>query len=526
MNNKKPLPIGFSNFKNIITEGRLYIDKTRELYEVVTSAPKYSLLTRPRRFGKSLIISTLEEIFLGSKELFKDCWIGRESSYDWVCYPVIRFDFSAFDTTSSRVLAQSLRQYLVNTAAFHGIKISQKDSIADALRTLVVEVSAQKGPVVLLIDEYDYPLTSQLQNPKNMERNAEVLRPFYTVLKSVNEHIRCMFMTGVSKYPQASMFSGLNNVKDISFLPQYAAIAGYTQDEVEQYLQPYINDVASAQKTRESVIHEQMRTWYNGYHFSSSVVSVYNPFSILNYMTDAVCKNYWFMSGTPTFLVDLLRAQKYTEKELESVLTKPTSLEALTFARPSLDVLLYQTGYVTISSVFAGIPGTELYYVNYPNYEVRTSMCQNLWALFTTLAQNEVMGAAAVLRQALDSDDIPLFVRNLQILLADIPYKLHKENEEYYHSLLHIIGCLLGVETQSEVHTSMGRIDLVVHTDRSIFVIELKCKKTPVIALEQIKSQRYYEKFLASQKKIYLVGLAFNFPKKKLSVEWVCEIVE
>jgi hypothetical protein len=256
MNNKKPLPIGFSNFKNIIAEGRLYIDKTRELYEVVTSAPKYSLLTRPRRFGKSLIISTLEEIFLGSKELFKDCWIGRESSYDWVCYPVIRFDFSAFDTTSSRVLAQSLRQYLVNTAAFHGIKISQKDSIADALRTLVVEVSAQKGPVVLLIDEYDYPLTSQLQNPKNMERNAEVLRPFYTVLKSVNEHIRCMFMTGVSKYPQASMFSGLNNVKDISFLPQYAAIAGYTQDEVEQYLQPYINDVASAQKTTESVIHE------------------------------------------------------------------------------------------------------------------------------------------------------------------------------------------------------------------------------------------------------------------------------
>jgi len=523
MSTKKPLPFGYSNLKDLLKTGCLYIDKTQEAFTVINSKVKYNLLTRPRRFGKSLLISTFEEIFLGNKELFKDLWIGQEDRYDWKKHPVIRLDLSRYANSVGAELDQRIQDALREVAQSYGIDIAATRINTDSiLEALVVSLASQHGQVVILIDEYDYPLTAQMAYPDNMEANAKVLRPFYTALKSLNEYIHFMFITGVSKYPQESMFSGLNNVKDISFEPRYASIVGYTQDELHRHFGPYVADVACAWQVSETKIFDDMRAWYNGYHFSSSPLSVYNPFSIINFLNDKALSNYWYHSGTPTFLVTMIKANQYTLEDLDKVLNKTSSLAALSMTNPSLDVLLYQTGYLTIQSVVV-FEGITVYRLNYPNYEVHMSMHQNLLTVFSHIDQNAITGITLELRKALFENNIADFVFHLQSLIASIPYNLHLEEESYYHSLFHLVGTLLGFNSHSEVKTSKGAIDVTIETQQSVFVIELKCKRKATVALAQIHKKRYYEKFLSFGKKIFLIGLAFDFPNKKLSVDWVSE---
>ncbi len=520
MSMNKALPIGYSNFKNIITSNRLYIDKTEYLYDLITNNPKYTLLTRPRRFGKSLLISTLEQIFGGNKELFKNLWIYEKSSYSWDRFPVIHLDFSSIDNRSPELLEEELKNTLESIAIKYNIPLPRSSGLGFLLSQLITLISEQQGPVVLLIDEYDYPLTSHIKNDILMTANASVLRTFYTTLKSLNEHIHFMFMTGVSKYPQESMFSGLNNVSDISYLPEFAAIAGYTEEELDAYCTPYIQSIAQKQDTTPKAIRTKMRDWYNGYHFSISPVSVYNPFSVFNYLRTKSFKNYWFSSGTPTFLTNLIKEKKYTHTELNDVLKNPSSLEVFSQTRPTLDVLLYQTGYLTIKEA---IPELDVYYLDYPNYEVRTSINQNLLCLLTDITPNTVSSFATKCILALNEENIADFMTTIQSLIASVPYDHHLEKEAYYHSLFNVIGNLLGLDIQSEVHTSNGRIDIVLTTKKAVFIIELKCNHPVKNALNQIKERRYYEKYLATNKNIFLIGLSFNHEKKLLLMEWVSE---
>jgi hypothetical protein len=519
MNEKKALPIGFSNLKDLLTSDRLYVDKTLQLYEVITRAPKYSLLTRPRRFGKSLILSTLEEIFRGNKELFKNLWIGMHADYEWRRYPVIRLDFSSMDTSCDRLLAKRLEESIVDIADGYGIDVRARVDAASKIEFLIKNVFIQ-GPVVILIDEYDYPLTAQIGRPDQMEANASVMRAFYTALKSLNEYIHFMFITGISKYPQESMFSGLNNVKDISFKPEYAGLTGYTDEELRTNFGLYIQEAADRQKRTPAEVISTMQDWYNGYRFSSDSLAVYNPFSILNYFYDKVLNNYWFLSGTPTFLVDILKTQKYTENEFNNVFSVPSSLVVLNQSRPSLDVLLYQTGYVTIKSF---VPHSNAYYLHYPNYEVRTSMNENLLSLMMDVELNAVNSLAVLLRHGLRIHDIALYMNAIKALMANIPYEHHIKKESYYHSLLQVICNLLELDMQSEVHVSNGRIDMVITVADAVFIFELKCNQPVDAALRQIHERQYYQKFLLSGRSLFLVGVAFNFVSNKLVIEWVSE---
>lgn len=516
---KKHLPLGFSGLRDMLTQGCVYVDKTELLHRLITMGTKYCLLTRPRRFGKSLIISTLEELFLGNKELFTPLWLGKKNDFIWNTHPILRLDLSMMDCSSAQALEHNLIEKLEAVARSYNIDLSSRTTITGKLEHLIKSL-ALKQSVVILIDEYDYPLIAHRSNTELTENNTTVLRTFYTALKGLNAEIRFLFISGVSKFPQESIFSGLNNVKDISLLPEYAALAGYTEEEIQANFTPHIEEIAQQQNTNTEHVRDEMRKWYNGYHFSSAEISVYNPFSVLNYLSDKKFSNYWFFSGTPTFLIDSLKSKKYTVKDLEWALTMGSTLTVFDPKKISLATLLYQTGYLTIRPQKHG---GATYQLQYPNYEVQMSMHQSLLSVFAHTQQDEIIGIAEFLKTALKQNDVASFVKGLQILLANIPYDLHIEQESYYHSIFHTTGFLLGLDTHSEVHTSIGRIDIVIDDKDTIFIIELKCNKTPQEALQQIKERRYYEKYRAPGKNIFLIGLAFTFPNKKLTVNWVSE---
>ena len=497
MNQRKGLPIGFSNLKDLLGKNRVYVDKTELLYKVITDAPKYSLLTRPRRFGKSLIISTLEQIFLGSKDLFKDLWIGQEGRYDWKKYPVIRIDLSSIDSSCAKNLAQRLEEVIIRIADSYGIDVRHCVDAGSKMEFLIRNLAETQGQEVLLIDEYDYPITAQIKNPVQVEANAQVMRAFYTNLKSLNEYIRCMFITGVSKYPQESIFSGLNNVKDISFKPEYAGLTGYTEDELRSNFASYITEVAQAQGVTEADLLIKIKSWYNGYRFSADPLTVYNPFSVINFFDDKVFNNYWFLSGTPTFLVDILKTQKYTDDDFSDAFALPSRLVALSQTKPGMDVLLYQTGYATITSFIAE---SNAYYLGYPNHEVRASMQENLLALMVNADLARVSGIAIVLLERLRAHDVERFMQAMSTLLANIPYDHHIKKESYYHSLFQVIANILGLDVTSEVHVSGGRIDMVITLPDAVFVFEFKCNQLIDTALQQIHDRRYYQKFLVPTK--------------------------
>lgn len=518
---KKRLATATSNLPVMIADNYVYVDKTEIIHTLFTTGPQYCLLTRPRRFGKSLLISTMNEIFSGNKELFKGLWISQKDHYDWQTYPIIRIDLSSIRSNIVNNLEAGLIDSLETTAANYGIDISQKNGLDLKLKALVVALTKQtQQRVIILIDEYDHPLTNNSQDTILVEHNTQVLRPFYTILKSLGEYIKFFFITGVSKFPQESIFSGLNNVKDISLLPEYATIAGYTEQEICANFMPYIADIAQARTITVDAVLDDMRTWYNGYHFSNTSVSVYNPFSITNYLSDKEFKNHWFLSGTPSFLLDYLKARKFTEKDLTQALKDGSSLTAFNPQSISLSTLLYQTGYLTIK------PNPDfiaVYDLQYPNYEVQMSMYQNLLAVFTSHEQERIITISEQLKKAVIQKDADALCSALSTLLANIPYNLQMKKEAYYHSIFHTTGFLLGLDTHSEVHTSNGRIDLTIEHDDTVIVIELKCKKSAQNALNQIHERRYYEKYLLQNKTIFLVGFAVNFPEKKLTASWIIE---
>jgi len=387
MTPKKLLATSTNDFPKMITDNYVYVDKTEIIYTLIATRLQYCLLTRPRRFGKSLLISTMNEIFSGNKELFRDCWIGQQNKYDWQQYPIIRIDLSNLDSTAEGNLTLSLGKALDKIGTQYNIDLSEGQLISIKLNTLIRELGTQRG-VVLLIDEYDYPLIAHAAKPELVQHNTEILRTFYTILKSLGGYIKFLFMTGVSKFPQESIFSGLNNVKDISLLATYAAITGYTEQELLINYLPYITEIAQERSVSIEIVLDDMRRWYNGYHFSNKPLSVYNPFSITNYLSDKEFKNHWFLSGTPTFLHDFLKAKKFTTTDLEKTLENGSSLNAFDPTTISLGTLLYQTGYLTIK------PSADFmstYDLQYPNYEVQMSMYQNLLASFTSLEYDKIV---------------------------------------------------------------------------------------------------------------------------------------
>ncbi len=512
----KYLPTDVSTFSLMIEGNYLYIDKTEYIYNLFKEGEsRYYFLSRPRRFGKTLLISTLKELFSGNKELFKDLWIYK-STYRWDTYPVIHLDFSTMDYATVEELKLSLSWTLSHIAQSYDIDISQAPTPSTKL-TLLVEQLSKKNKVVILIDEYDKPLLDNLKDYEKAEAQRDALKSFYGTLKGLDIYLRALFITGVSKFAKTSIFSGINNLNDISLKPEAAQLLGYTAHEINYYFKEYILQFTrDQQRTPEATIHEMQR-WYNGYRFSENPIKVYNPFSVLYYLKDHKLANYWFESGTPSFLIKLLQKQYQSLEDLALVELSSDSLGTFTIDNIPLIPLLFQAGYLTIADYNSV---TRKFTLNYPNLEVEESFKKYLVAALAYSNPVTVDTMLSRLLSALHAEDFNTFCTYLQSLFAHIPYTLHIPRESYYHSLFQFLMSLLSLEASSEILTDKGRIDSVISTKTTIYIFKFKYNTDPEKALKQIQEQKYYEPYIIKGKPIIAVGLAFHDEKEKLIIRW------
>ena len=360
----KPLPIGTQTFRDIIDGGFLYVDKTQSIFEIIRHFKGVYFLSRPRRFGKSLFISTLAEIFKGHKELFRDLWLYT-SDYTWPTHPVIRIDFSQERVYNAEGLTETIKVYLQEIAANYGITLAE-GPYDRQFRWLIQQLAIQ-GKVVILIDEYDKPIIDNLENTAEAKRIQEVLKNFYTVIKAMDEYLRFVFITGISKFSRIGIFSGLNNLVDVSLNGRFATALGLTEAEIVQNFQAYIADFAAKEGVPETELLAKIRYWYNGFCFAAEGEKVYNPFSTLLLFYHQRFANYWFESGTPTFLIKLIKAKEFDIQQFNEVKLREISFSTYEIENLAIIPLLFQTGYLTIKGYEAE---TQLYTLAYPNYEV------------------------------------------------------------------------------------------------------------------------------------------------------------
>jgi Predicted AAA-ATPase/PD-(D/E)XK nuclease superfamily len=509
----KKLPIDVSTFATIVNEDYIYVDKTECIYNLITNG-RYYFLSRPRRFGKTLLVSTLKELFLGNTNLFSTFWIGA-SNYSWPKHPVIHLDFSTIPHLDEVELRASTNNVLNDIAHEYKLSIT-RDTPEETLRTLV-RTLAEKNKVVILIDEYDKPILDHLHNIECAQAQRTVLRSFYDTIKGLDHYLRAVFITGVSKFAKTSLFSGINNLNDISEDQIAAQLLGYTQEEINTYFLEYIQDVAEQYDKAPQEINEEMKAWYNGYRFSEKDIRVYNPFSVLYYLKKKKRANYWFESGTPSFLVKLLEKDPTILHNIEhKVFSSSTLGGTFEVEKIPLITLLYQTGYLTIKDYDQE---HNMYTLGYANEEVRLSISIILVSILTRSESSTIENSIFRLKSALTHNNIDAFCTELKILLAHIPYTLHISRESYYYSLLQLMLSLLDMNAQSEILTDKGRIDLTLETKTHLYIFELKFNTKAIAALQQIETKKYYQRYLTQKKGIILIGLSFNYNQDKLTLD-------
>jgi len=508
---KKYLPLDVSEFPTMILGNYVYIDKTEYIYNLFSRGGRYFFLSRPRRFGKSLLISTLKELFLGNKKLFENLWIST-SDYKWQEHPIVHLDFSNIAHGTVNELKDSLIWTLSNIAKDYDIDISQAPTLPDKFVDLIKKLSLI-NKVVILIDEYDKPILDHIKNLEEADRQREVLKSFYDAIKGLGLYLRAFFVTGVSRFSKTSLFSGLNNLNDISLDPDAAPLLGYTQHEIEERLAPHLEDFAKERAVSTPELLLDLKKWYNGYRFSRKELYVYNPFSVLYAVQKKEFVNYWYLSGTPTFLIHLIEKQYNSIEDINTLEFSQESLGNFAIDKIPLIPLLFQTGYLTISDYDQK---TNKFKLDFPNFEVERSFTQFFVETLTQSSNGQLNRLSSQLIHALNTNDLAQFCSILTALFAHVPYTLIKKQEDYYHILFQFLLSLLSLESQSEILTNKGRIDLVLSTATHTYIFELKLNTSPEIALAQIKQRGYYERFLHQGKEVVLVGLAFT-PKDKES---------
>ena len=506
----KKLPIGIQTIEEVIEDGHVYVDKTALIFQLITEG-KYYFLSRPRRFGKSLLVSTLKAIFNGDKELFKDCQI-YSTDYTWEKHPIIHLDFTQIMTESSQDLGESLKKRLIKIAELYGKSI-EISSPQEGLINLVEKLS-EDGKVVVLVDEYDKPLIDNLEQIELAKANRNLLRNFFGTLKGLGRHLRFVFVTGVSKFSQVSLFSGLNNLKDITINPKYATLLGYTEEEIFLFFKGYLKEIEQKQKKTSQEIIELMRCWYNGYGFSRQKSTVYNPFSTLLFLENGEVDNYWFQTATPTFLINQIKKQTYPVDKISGVQVGDTIFNSHDLEKISLISLMWQTGYLTIKSYNSS---TRLYCLDYPNEEVKVSFLEYLAEGITNMSMPQAAGCARECAAALHGYNLEEFFAKLKVFFADIPYDMHVSKEKYYQTVFYVIAKLIGLDAQLEVKTNIGRIDMVVITDKLLYIFEFKIDSSAEEALNQISDNKYFEKYVDLKKKPVLVGVNFDAKERNIT---------
>lgn len=507
------LPIGIQDFGELRGGDYLYVDKTELIFRLVDSG-KYYFLSRPRRFGKSLLISTLRELFLGNKDLFEGLWI--KDRYEFVPHPVIHIAFNNLGYKDLGLEA-AIERSLVKNAAHYGMELTEQGT-ALRFRELIERMADEKGKVVLLIDEYDKPIIDYLDDIPEAHRNRDIMKNFYSVLKEADRYLRFVLITGVSKFSKVSIFSDLNNLNDITLSQHYNALAGYTQKELEHYFSQRTDDLATSMKVSRKELLTQVKKWYNGYNWTGSE-RIYNPFSVLNLFESGQFHNFWFATGTPTFLVRSL--QEGWHYQLEELEVGSTLLESLDIEHPDYRSLLFQTGYLTLISQ----PAYNVYELGYPNQEVKDSLLQYLVGAFTHKGRGDAAPMILKLKKSLDTGDAALFVSQLDGLFAAIPEKIFRQKTEAaYHSVIYTSLSLMGFYIESEVAAGEGYVDAVIKTAERIFMIEFKVGRPAAEALAQIRNKGYAEPYRHDGREVLLLGVSFGKAKKGVA-EWKTEVL-
>ena len=504
----KKLPIGISTLRDIINEDYLYIDKTHIALELINSG-RYYFLSRPRRFGKSLFLDTLRTIFDGDKELFKGLYIYDK--YDFKKYPVIRISFNDGKFTSKESFNQYLYELMDKNQRDLEISCPKDFSMSGCFKRLIEEAyNKYNQKVVILVDEYDKPILDNIENTEIAREMREELKGFYSVIKGSDEYLKFVFITGVSKFSKVSLFSGLNNIDDITLDSKYATICGYTQNDVETTFAKHLEGQDFA----------KIKHWYNGYKFLGE--GVYNPFDILLFISKGFTyDNYWFSTATPTFLLKLLEKNNYFLPDLENIVKDRKMLDSFDVDYIELETLMWQTGYLTIDRVET-ILDDRSYYLTIPNQEVRVSLLGS-FADFMSKIQNPKATTNKILLSLIDADLSSLQIA-IKSLFASIPYYLYTNNpmferEGYYVSVFYAYLKAMGLEIVVEKTTNKGRIDMVIKMSETIYVIEFKVDDPN--ALSQIKEMKYHEQYLSDERDIYLIGLEFDTKDRNISkVEW------
>ncbi len=497
-------PIGIQSFEKISQGGYVYVDKTSLVYRLANEGCYY-FLSRPRRFGKSLLVSTMEAYFKGRKELFKG--LAMESlEKEWIRYPILHLDFSGKAYDGKEVLLKVLDDALCKWEEEYG---SVNRSDVPGLRFgNVIEAACKKTgrKVVILIDEYDKPIIDNLARPELRESFRETLQGFYGALKGKDDFIRFAFLTGVTKLSKMSIFSGLNNLEDISMNPDYASICGITPEELRLYFGESVKALAQFNRLSQEDCYSKLARMYDGYHFSIMGEGVYNPFSLLNTFKSKLFRLYWFGTGTPTFLIHYL---KKSQLILENISKKNVREETLTDANydnPQPVTLMYQTGYLTIKGYN---PEQFTYNLDYPNEEVKRGFVNSLSEAFTpSLADDEF--SIFSFADDVKAGDVEAFMKRFTAFLSDNSYQVQGEQEKYFQNTMSIFFRLIGFEVKTEYQTSEGRIDIVLETGKYVYIIELKRDQSPELALQQIEAKGYAKPFLASGKKIIKLGINFS----------------
>jgi Predicted AAA-ATPase/PD-(D/E)XK nuclease superfamily len=496
-------PVGLQDFGKIRTENFLYVDKT-EFVHKMADIGGYYFLSRPRRFGKSLFISTLECLFLAKKELFKGLYI--EDKWNWEqTYPIIRISFSNIGHKDLG-LREAINLSLDDTAQKYDITLKATHN-AGKFKELIERLSEKLGKVVVLIDEYDKPIIDYLgEDTAKAIENRDILKSFYSVLKDADPHLKLVFITGVSKFSRVSIFSDLNNLTDISTDKHFGAVCGISEAELEGN---FVEELKVYDRNK-------IKEWYNGYTWDLRS-SVYNPFSLLHFFRGEEFKNYWFETGTPTFLIKL--SEDLGLYNFEEVEISTTALSAYDIQKLQLIPLMFQTGYLTIKSYSEM---GDVYTLTYPNKEVRKAYLENLMAAFS----HDDLGFGLVyvdkIRQFLERGEVDKVEGILNTVFKSLPYELwQKENEHFYHAIIHLTFSLLGVYVQSEIQTSDGRMDALIRMKDFIYCIEFKLDKSADEAIQQIKNKGYLQPFAHENKKRIAIGLNFSTEKKKVEeLKW------
>ena len=515
----KKLPIGVQSFGLMIGEDYLYVDKTRDIHKLFANGGKYYFLSRPRRFGKSLLISTLEEIFSGNRELFKGLWIY--DNIEWEKYPVVHIDLSLLKYDTPRQLEESLNRLMEDVGNGYSITLDPERYSNEKFRQLIEKLAA-KNQVVILVDEYDKPIIDKIGREEIVSKNRDILRDFFSVVKASDKFVKFAFFTGVSKFSKVSVFSGLNNLRDITLSEGFSTLLGYTEDEMDRYFSPFMEHMSSTLGMNKKELSDKIRKWYNGYSWDGKHF-VYNPFSILSFFSENAFANYWFTTGTPTFLTKLIKSKKSDITGFDDVVVGSYVFDSYDIDRVEIVALLFQTGYLTVKEKF--LKKDQLRYrLSYPNREVRDSFLAHLLQEYTQKDLAVGMQLLDRLSDAIEGNDIDGFIRVLKSLFASIPYNIFiGEREAYYHTIIYLIMKLSGAAVQPEVQTNIGRIDAVLETNNRIYIMEYKMG-SETDALMQVKENKYYEKFLSAGKEIVLIGIGFNVAERNIG-NYIIEVV-